>query len=216
MPAARQRSHLRFPVAAITLAALVAAFGTAARAADDAAAQKERIVFVAGGPSHGYAAHEHYAGCTLLAKGLEEGMPGDQGRGLSDGWPTGPTALDGADAIVRLLRRRRRQPAYCSTSTRSIELMKKGVGLACFHYAVEVPKGKPASCMLNWIGGYFETFWSVNPHWKAEFKTFPDHPIARGVKPFAIDDEWYYHMRFPREHGRRDADPHGRSARQHA
>src|SRR5262249_29742774 len=24
----------------------------------------------------------------------------------------------------------------------------------------------------------------------------PDHPVARGVKPFRIRDEWYYHMRF--------------------
>jgi len=51
--------------------------------------------------------------------------------------------------------------------------------------------------MVKWTGGYFETFWSVNPHWKAEFRQFPDHPVARGLKPFAIDDEWYYHMRFP-------------------
>ena len=24
----------------------------------------------------------------------------------------------------------------------------------------------------------------------------PDHPITRGVKPFAVEDEWYYNMRF--------------------
>ena len=36
----------------------------------------------------------------------------------------------------------------------------------------------------------------MNPHWKANFKTLPDHPIARGVKPFEANDEWYYHMRF--------------------
>ena len=24
----------------------------------------------------------------------------------------------------------------------------------------------------------------------------PDHPVTRGVKPFAVNDEWYYHMRF--------------------
>jgi type 1 glutamine amidotransferase len=30
----------------------------------------------------------------------------------------------------------------------------------------------------------------------ADFKTLPDHPIARGVKPFAIRDEWYFNMRF--------------------
>jgi hypothetical protein len=38
--------------------------------------------------------------------------------------------------------------------------------------------------------------WSVNPHWTANFDALPDHPITRGVKPLAIHDEWYYHMRF--------------------
>jgi hypothetical protein len=46
------------------------------------------------------------------------------------------------------------------------------------------------------MGGYFETFWSVNPWWTPKFEKFPDHPIARGVKPFSVRDEWYYHMRF--------------------
>ena len=46
------------------------------------------------------------------------------------------------------------------------------------------------------MGGFFEAHWSVNPHWTPEFKTFPDHPVANGVKPFKINDEWYYHMRF--------------------
>ena len=60
------------------------------------------------------------------------------------------------------------------------ELMKKGVGLACLHYAVEIPKGKPGDQLMDWIGGYFETYWSVNPHWTAEFKEFPEHPVATG------------------------------------
>ena len=25
---------------------------------------------------------------------------------------------------------------------------------------------------------------------------FPEHPVANGLKPFQVDDEWYYHMRF--------------------
>ena len=24
----------------------------------------------------------------------------------------------------------------------------------------------------------------------------PEHAVTRGVKPFTINDEWYYHMRF--------------------
>ena len=75
-------------------------------------------------------------------------------------------------------------------------LMKKGIGLVCLHYAVEIPKGEPGDLLKSWIGGYYETFWSVNPTYTAEFKSLPDHPIARGVKPFTIADEWYYHMRF--------------------
>jgi type 1 glutamine amidotransferase len=75
-------------------------------------------------------------------------------------------------------------------------LAKKGVGIACLHYAVEVPKGEPGQRFLDWIGGYFESDWSVNPFWTPTFEKLPDHPICRGVKPFTAVDEWYYHMRF--------------------
>ena len=75
-------------------------------------------------------------------------------------------------------------------------LMKKGIGLACIHYGVEVPKGAPGDYFLKWIGSYFETNWSVNPHWVADFKLFPGAPHCFRVTPFAIKDEWYYHMRF--------------------
>jgi type 1 glutamine amidotransferase len=53
--------------------------------------------------------------------------------------------------------------------------------------------------LLDWIGGYFEAHWSVNPHWTAKFDKLPQHPITRGVEPFQINDEWYYHMRFRNE-----------------
>jgi hypothetical protein len=49
---------------------------------------------------------------------------------------------------------------------------------------------------IEWIGGHFERFWSVNPHWDAKFTVMPKHPITRGVKPFMANDEWYFHMRF--------------------
>ncbi|HVC92257.1 MAG TPA: ThuA domain-containing protein, partial [Pirellulales bacterium] len=50
--------------------------------------------------------------------------------------------------------------------------------------------------LLAWIGGYYETGYSINPHWNADFKELPKHPITQGVKPFTINDEWYYNMRF--------------------
>ncbi|MDA0658173.1 MAG: ThuA domain-containing protein [Planctomycetota bacterium] len=157
-------------------------------------AAPKRIVFVAGPASHDYGTHEHFAGCTLLAKWLHENM-GYQCDVVRNGYPQDDAVFDGADAIV----------VYCDGGDKHVlnphlqrigHLADQGVGLGCIHYGVEVPKGEVGDHFLKWIGGHFETHWSVNPHWKAEFRSFPDHPVARGVKPFSIDDEWYYHMRF--------------------
>ena len=75
--------------------------------------------------------------------------------------------------------------------------MKKGVGIVCIHYAVEVPEGKPGETMADWTGGYFEPNWSVNPHWTANYKTASRSTRSRAASSrSAINDEWYYHMRF--------------------
>ena len=155
----------------------------------------KKIVLIAGGPSHGYASHEHYAGCMLLARCLRENVPGAEAIVVKDGWPQDRSVLADAAAIVIFADGGERHPMIPHLDELGA-LMDQGVGLACLHYAVEVPKGPPGDAMLKWLGGYFEVFWSVNPHWTAEFKSFPDHPVARGLKPFAMDDEWYYHMRF--------------------
>ncbi|MBC7856359.1 MAG: DUF1080 domain-containing protein, partial [Pirellulaceae bacterium] len=155
----------------------------------------KKIVFVAGKPSHGYGAHEHNAGCLLLAKELKAAMPEYQTEVALSGWPKDTSIFDGADCIIM----------YCDGGGGHMvvpnldavdALAKKGVGIVCIHYGVEVEKGKAGEKFLDWIGGYFEMNWSVNPHWTAKYEKFPDHPISRGVKPFEINDEWYYHMRF--------------------
>lgn len=164
-----------------------------AASADDA--QGKKIVFVAGRPSHGPGAHEHNAGCLLLAKELKRAMPGYEVKVHQNGWPSDGTIFEGADAIV-MYSDGGSGHMVIPNLAQVDELAKKGVGIACLHYAVEVPKGEPGNKFLDWIGGYFETHWSVNPHWEADFSKLPEHPVTRGVKPFKILDEWYYHMRF--------------------
>ena len=159
------------------------------------AGSKKKVVFIAGKPSHAYGGHEHNAGCLLLAKELQAAMPNVACDVHLSGWPAVENFTNGADCIVM----------YCDGGAGHMAnkhldeldaLAKKGVGIVCLHYGVEVPKGESGDKFLDWIGGYFETNWSVNPHWTAKFEKFPDHPISRGVKPFEINDEWYYHMRF--------------------
>lgn len=156
---------------------------------------RKRVVFVAGRCSHGAGEHEHKAGCLLLAKRLKEAVPSLDTEVFADGWPASSKAFDGAAAVVIYgdggnghLVLNHLEPVNA--------LMKKGVGLVCIHYAVEVPKGPAGDYFLDWIGGYFETFWSVNPVWTATYERLPRHAITNGVKPFTINDEWYYHMRF--------------------
>ena len=158
---------------------------------------KKKIVFLAGSPSHGYAQHEHHAGCLLLAKCINENVPGAVAV-VYQGWPKDPQALDDAASVVMF-----GDGGDGHMVMKHLDefdaLARKGVGLACIHYAVEVPKGAAGERMKSWIGGYFETFWSVNPHWTAHYEKFPDHPVARGLRPFTVSDEWYYHMRFPED-----------------
>lgn len=159
----------------------------------------KKIVLVAGVPSHGPGEHEHNAGVQLLHQCLQ-GVPGVSAKFYLNGWPKDPEALAGADTILFYADGGGGHPAIQGNHLQILsDLMKKDVGLVCVHYAVEVPKDRGGPEFLQWLGGYFETFWSVNPHWDADFKELPRHPITRGVKPFKIRDEWYYHMRFQPE-----------------
>ncbi|PYL01552.1 MAG: hypothetical protein DME19_01200 [Verrucomicrobia bacterium] len=161
----------------LSLLAAALCWSAGARAAD------KKIVLIAGHPSHGPGDHEFNAGVQLLHKCLQN-VPGVDPTFYLNGWPKDPNAFDGADSIQ-------------ADHLRIIgDLMKKGIGLACVHYAVEVPKDKGGPEFLNWIGGYYEDRWSTNPHWEADFKSLPNHAITRGVKPFRIRDEWYYNIRF--------------------
>ncbi len=160
-----------------------------------AAEAKKKIAMVAGRASHGSGQHEFNGGCRLLADALNaSGLPVEVAVHYN-GWPKDNAFFDGASAIIIYSDGGGGHPVLPQLKYVD-ELMKKGVGLGCMHYAVEVPKGQAGNYFLEWIGGYFETHWSVNPHWDASFEKFPEHAVTRGVKPFKVNDEWYYHMRF--------------------
>ncbi len=160
------------------------------------AADTNKIVLVAGRQSHGPGDHEFNAGCKLLAKWLGE-VPGVEPVFVPGGWPKDESVFEGARAIVFFMDGGGGHPIIQEDHLEIIQkLMDKGVGIACLHYAVEVPKGKPGDKFLDWIGGYYESGYSTNPHWVADFVSVPEHAITRGVKPFSIKDEWYFNIRF--------------------
>ncbi|MCL2624983.1 MAG: ThuA domain-containing protein [Planctomycetaceae bacterium] len=158
-------------------------------------AQDKKVVFIPGPDSHGFGSHAHVGGVKLLADMINKHVPGLTAIALEPGWPRDTSVFDGAAALVVFS-----DGGDGSMLARNAgaveELVAKGVGIGVIHYALEVPKGEPGNALLRAVGGYYEQFWSVNPWYEAEFKEFPNHPVARGLKPFALNDEWYYHMRF--------------------
>lgn len=175
---------------------LGAALVSASSADDKTAGKPKRIVLVAGTPSHGPGDHEFNAGVHIL-KACLDNVPGVKCDMYLNGWPKDPNAFDGADSIMLYMDGGGGHPLIKDNHLAQIkQLIDKGVGLVCVHYAVEVPKDKGGPELLDWIGGYYETGFSTNPHWPGDFKKLPEHEITRGVKPFSIRDEWYFNIRF--------------------
>lgn len=165
-------------------------------AASLAAGAERNVVLIAGTPSHGPLAHEHNAGVRLLANCLGS-VPGIRPSFRLNGWPSDTAALDAADAILIYSDGSERHPAFAGDHAGILDrAAKRGAGLVFLHYAVEPPATRGQQEMLFWIGGAFELHYSVNPTWEADFRDLPRHPVTRGVEPFRLRDEWYYHLRF--------------------
>ncbi len=157
-----------------------------------------KIVLVAGRRGHGPGEHEFFAGCAVLMKLLKQ-TPGVAVVMARDGWPKDPKTFEGAKSVVFFMDGGGGHPIIQKDHRETVaRLMDQGVGFVNLHYAVEYPKSQ-SDHILKWLGGYYETGFSINPHWKADFKSMPEHPITRGVKPFQIQDEWYFNIRFAPE-----------------
>jgi putative heme-binding domain-containing protein len=159
------------------------------------AEEKTKVVFVSGKPSHGPMSHEHRAGNMILAKRLNESGLNINAVVLADvGYPEDASVLQDADTIV----------IFCTGHGGHLlnpklkefdALMQEGIGVVMIHWATEAVRGEPGRKFLEWMGGFCDLDWSVNPHWTPTF-TPQKHAIWNGVNAFSVNDEWYYHMRF--------------------
>lgn len=154
-----------------------------------------KIVFLTTRDSHGKGEHAHNVAATLLSERLKESLPDVKTEVYRHDFPEDSSVFVGVNTIV-VLGDGGGDHFFIPRLALIDSLMKTGVGLVMVHFALEVPKDEGGRYFEDWIGGYFETDWSVNPVWTAQFKSLPRHPVTNGVQPFSIKDEWYYHMRF--------------------
>lgn len=179
----------------LALAIGLAPFSSSARTPDG----KQKLVLVAGKPSHPPRMHEFNAGVQLLTKCLAQGAPDLKVEYVLNGWPADESVFDGADAVVFYMDGGPKHEAVQDGGKRLAKIdewTKKGVGIGCMHYGVEVVADQAGEQFKRWIGGHYENMYSCNPMWEPNFTSFPTHPITRGVQPFQIKDEWYFNIRF--------------------
>ena len=180
-----------------------------------------KIAFIAGPDSREYAQHEHNGGLLFLADYLERFVSEKEiwqdGRKapkiitkvFCDVRPDDPAFADpfveNADVLVVFADGAQCYPLAGHTPL-LYRMKNAGKGFVVLHFALcatqtitaEPPleRSLDEKFIREAIGGVYETFHSINPFFTAEVEVVSGHPIARGVGPFAIWDEWYYNMRF--------------------
>ena len=156
----------------------------------------KHLMLIAGSASHSTGTHEHRAGVLLFERCLT-GVEGLKVTTHFEGWPEDESLFETADAALFYMDGGSNHPVVQEGRLALIqEQIDRGLGFGAVHYAVEVPAENGGAQYKEWIGGYYETDYSVNPIWDATYDNLPNHPTMRGVEPFTARDEWYFNMRF--------------------
>jgi hypothetical protein len=171
-----------------------------------------KIVLIAGplDRSHPPGTHE-YEKTVRLIKHCLDSSPDRLGVRIEvhlGGWPADPRTLEDASTIVLVSSGSDRQladhPLLVGDRLAVIERqMKRGCGLALMHWAVFVPNKEAGDRVLDWVGGHFDYQSGPPPRgWYSRIQTTSatvrpgPHAITRGIEPFELRDEFYYHLRF--------------------
>lgn len=184
------------------IAGLVAMMALATQGGEQAEVTK--IALVVGPHNHPPGSHEPLAGAKLVAWCLNNSSNVKSVQAeVFQGWPE-KSALEGVKSVVFI--GDLFPPSVFDDSGKAMrelgELMDKGVGIVCLHYATGVTGDKVGKDgdhpLLHWMGGYF-----ANPgseHHQSVARIFPEakievgdpgHPVNRGWSAFTLEDEPY-------------------------
>ena len=153
-----------------------------------------KVVLVAGSNFFKTGEHEYVAGCAVLMDLLRQ-TPGVFPV-LAVDWPKKPETFAGARAVVFFFDGGDKHAVLKEDRVAQVQkLVDANVGLVHLHQAIDYPKDL-GDRARGWMGAAWEKGFSQRAHWVADFNTFPEHPVCRGVVPFKINDGWLYRLRF--------------------
>jgi type 1 glutamine amidotransferase len=196
----------------------VAAWSSAADAPADTAKGPKKIVLIAGRKSHGPEGnriHDYPWSARLIKVMLERSDVKDliHVDYFLDGWPADQSTIEKADTLMVISDGRdgdqfTEAPHLESDDRVALveKQMKRGCGLVTFHFSTFTPD-KYADSIFRWTGGYFDWEENGKRQWYSGIKTAdtevktpsPEHAILRGVRPFKMNEEFYFNIRFSPE-----------------
>ena len=158
--------------------------------------KSSKIILLAGKPSNKPGQHEYFAGCALLMEWLKQ-TPGTWPVLVAEDWPKNEEVFDGAKAIVVYADGGAKLPFLDPGRWAKLKgLIDAGAGFVVLHQAVDVPQDRAAE-IKDWLGAVWQPDIGCRGHWDMEFSAFSDHPVNRGVTPFAAPlDGWLYNLHF--------------------
>ena len=168
------------------------------------AADPPRILIVVGPSNHPPGTHEVAAGGRLMKHCLENmaNVPGVKAQ-VINAWPEKELREKVASIVfIGDTFPPNRLPNAAQNLADLDEMMQRGCGIACVHYATgllgEDVKPDGDHPLLKWMGGYFAN--RSCPHHESFAKIFPaatikpaatEHAIWRGCGEFTVNDEPY-------------------------
>lgn len=182
-----------------TLAAVVAALWLAGPVWAGGA---KRVLLLGQGPDgHPPQTHEYVAGLKIVAALLKK-TPGLEVTTVraDEPWRDGPALLDKADTVVVFLSEGAKWLGNSPDRLAAFrKLAKRGGGLVVLHWGMGTREAKPIDAFVALFGGCHG-----GPERKYKVLNTeatvaePTHPVAAGLKPFPVRDEFYYTLKFPK------------------
>jgi type 1 glutamine amidotransferase len=160
-------------------------------------AQKPRLLLIGHGPDgHPAGTHEYIKGLKILAEDLKAHAT-VQTTIAEGAWKEGPEQIARCDAAVLFVPEGAAwldQRPNVRTALR--EMLQRGGGLVVLHWAMGTRKAEPVADFVALVGGCHggpDRQYAIR-----DTRVCPadrDHPVTRGLKPFAIKDEFYYKLK---------------------
>ncbi len=181
------------------LGLLVSLFALPLLVGEELAQAPKTVLLLGQGPDgHPPQTHEYMEGFQLLKKLLSARKePQATLIKVEGAWPEGPELIDRVDGVVLFLAEGAK---WIDADTKRREafarLTKRGGGLVALHWAVGTRDAKP-------IDGFLQLLGACHGGPDRKYKVLetdvrvadPAHPIAAGIKPFKVRDEFYYQLK---------------------